>query len=429
MSTLQISLAVAGVILLCLIFAYNTWINRRNTPKRPDRTAIRQRLEPSDRASAASPAMPTARQQGVDITSMPPATAAMPAADSLALDPVLGSTPAGDAPGSPTPGQGPTNEPRPVPVTGELFPDISLTGATSHALPPDSAHDDGLTAAIAPVAERRRGGGLEPRIDAIVPLRLDSPVTGEAALLVQPATRRAGSKPFHIEGLNAATGLWEAIRPGQSYNQLQAGMQLANRLGALNDVEFAEFTAKVRQYAERIGATATLPEAAQEIARARELDQFASEHDAQLGFVIRPRDTAWSPGYIDQHAAAAGFTRAAMPGRMQLPSQVLGNAPLLLLSYDTQAVQATDQDQIAIHEILLSLDVPQVPREEKPFERLCESAQALCTSMDGVLCDQNGYPLPPQALDTIGSDLQALYDTLDARGLPAGSALARRLFS
>jgi len=49
--------------------------------------------------------------------------------------------------------------------------------------------------------------------------------------------------------------------------------------------------------------------------------------------------------------------------------------------------------------------------------------------MDGVLCNQEGQPLPTMALDAIVGDLELLYDQLDARELAAGSALARRLFS
>ena len=49
--------------------------------------------------------------------------------------------------------------------------------------------------------------------------------------------------------------------------------------------------------------------------------------------------------------------------------------------------------------------------------------------MDGVLCDQNGTPLPAMAMDPIAADLEQLYDQLDSRDLSAGSVQARRVFS
>ena len=77
----------------------------------------------------------------------------------------------------------------------------------------------------------------------------------------------------------------------------------------------------------------------------------------------------------------------------------------------------------------LSLDVPQVHRSEQAFARLRDVGAALAEAMDGVLCDQNGQPLPAMAMDPIAADLELLYDQLDARDLSAGSVLARRLFS
>jgi FtsZ-interacting cell division protein ZipA len=90
---------------------------------------------------------------------------------------------------------------------------------------------------------------------------------------------------------------------------------------------------------------------------------------------------------------------------------------------------AEDPTQSAIREITLSLDVPQVERSERPFVRMRESANALAQAMDGVVSDDNGSALSSDAMDVIGSELEQLYDTLDARDLSAGSVLARRLFS
>jgi len=128
-----------------------------------------------------------------------------------------------------------------------------------------------------------------------------------------PATRRAGSKPFAIEGVNAATGQWETPHAGQRYCAFQAGVQMANRTGALNEIEFSEFVVKAQAFADAINAAPDFPDMLQEVARARELDQFASDHDAQLMFMLRARQAAWSPGYVQQNAARLGFVPGAMP--------------------------------------------------------------------------------------------------------------------
>lgn len=271
--------------------------------------------------------------------------------------------------------------------------------------------------------------GLDALIDVIAPVAIDEDVSGEAALAAMPATRRAGSKPFGVEGLNMVTRQWELPAAGQRYSAFQCGLQLANRLGALNQIEYSEFVMKTQAFADALGGEPEFPEMLDEVARARELDQFASAHDAQLSFTLRAASTAWSPGYVAQNAARLGFVAGSIPGRMVLPSTERGGAPLLGLAFDTQAAMAEDPEQSALREVTLSLDVPQVPRHEQPFVRMRESAAALAATMDGVVMDDNGNLIAPAAMDVIGSELEQLYDTLDERDLSAGSSLARRLFS
>lgn len=278
-----------------------------------------------------------------------------------------------------------------------------------------------------PVLEKRPS--MDALIDVIAPITLEGPVSGAAVLAAMPATRRAGSKPFSIEGFNEAAQRWELPLAGQRYLMLQAGVQLANRSGALNDIEYSEFVMKTQAFCDAVNGTPDFPEMREEVARARELDQFAGDHDAQLSFVLRARHAAWSPGYVQQAAASLGFVAGAIPGRMVVPASGAGMPPVLSLSFDTQAAMADDPAQSAVRELTLSLDVAQVDRGERAFERMREAALALAAGMDGVVTDDNGLSLPAQAMDVIAAELEQLYDTLERRDLAAGSALARRLFS
>lgn len=368
MSTLQISLAVIGAVLLALILAYNAWNNARNAPRRPEREdAPRQEPGFDGHQPLAEPAV-----QGDDTA--------------------LGN------------------------VHTDLHSDFAATEPGM------------LTMTPVPYSADRRMA-LDALVDAIAPLALEQPLSGEAAMAALPATRRAGSKPFAVEGLNDATGQWETPTAGQRYRAFQAGVQLANRTGALNDIEFSEFVAKAQTFADDVGAAPDFPDMLHEVARARELDQFASDHDAQLAFLLRARQAAWSPGYVQQAAGRTGFVQGTLPGRLVLPSAMEGGGHAITLSFDTQAALSDDPEQSAVRELMLSLDVAQVHRSEAPFSRLREAATALCQSMDATLCDQNGTPLPAMAMDPIAADLELLYDQLDGRDLSAGSPQARRVFS
>jgi hypothetical protein len=206
-------------------------------------------------------------------------------------------------------------------------------------------------------------------------------------------------------------------------------VQLANRSGPLNDIEFSEFVMKTQDFCEAINGTPDLPAMRNEVNRARELDQFASGHDAQLVLMVQARRAAWSPSYIQQTAARLGFVMGSMAGRLVIPASTSGLPPVVSLTFDALAALADDPTQSALRQITLGLDVAQVDPSEKPFERLREVADALAHEMDGMVTDDQGAALSPEGMTVIAAELEQLYDMLAQHELAAGSPLARRLFS
>ncbi len=304
----------------------------------------------------------------------------------------------------------------------------TLGAAPDAATAEPALADPGLPAAAAR-APRRASARLDALIDAIVPLRVEAPVAAELALTHLPPSRRAGSKPFMIEGLNAETGEWEPPTLSQRYGEFQAGVQLANRAGALNEIEYSEFVQKVEAYAESVGAMADFPDMLDVVARSRELDAFAGEHDAQLAVRLQARGAAWSVGYLLQQAGRHGFVPGAVPGRLVLPAAAEGAPPLLTLAFDAQAALADEPERAVVRDATLAFDVPQTEREADPFALWQSSAHTLARDLDAAIVDDNGQPITDTGFAHIGGELGRLYDALLARDLAAGSAAARRLFS
>lgn len=383
-STLQISLAVGGGLVLAGVVAHGAWSARKNQPK-----------QPSPMPEPASTPQPL--QQSVQPTFKPLQSA--PGAASPAGAPAAGRT----APAAPAEAYARRQEPG-------FEADSNLAGLAELTIP-------------------EKKPGLDILIDAIAAVSLESVISGEAALAAMPSTRRVGSKPFSVEGLSVSTSQWEYPAAGQRYSAFQCGVQLANRTGALNQIEYSEFVIKTRAFADAIGGEAQFPDMNDEVGRARELDQFASDHDAQLSMGLQARETAWSPGYVQQWATKLGFVPGLIPGRMLLQASEPGHPPILVLTFDSQAAQAEDPEQTALHEFSMALDVPQVLRSEKPFERMCDIALKMAVHMDGVIVDGEGNRIRPDGMEAIHADLEQLYDRLDAHELSAGSVLGRRLFS
>ncbi|MEY2736308.1 MAG: hypothetical protein RLZ58_1717, partial [Pseudomonadota bacterium] len=204
MNELAVGLGILGGLVLAGVVAHGAWKQRRVTPRQAG---------PSDPANDSDPTDPFGAQR-ID----PPLDSAAEAAGAGAG--------AGDGAraGQAAPGQ-----------RAEPAADV-MTGA--------------LTSSV--IAPERRAL-LDPLIDVIAPIALEAPVSGDAALAALPSTRRAGSKPFLIEGLNEDTEEWESPQPGRRYTEFQAGVQLANRVGALNEIEFSEFVMKARAFADALG--------------------------------------------------------------------------------------------------------------------------------------------------------------------------------
>lgn len=366
MDDLTLALSAVGGIAILGVIAYNSWQVRKAGPKRAELPAVRD----------------AGHEPALEGLSAEPGPAALPEA---AVSPLL-------------------------PAAGE---------ARDHP---------GLALPITPLA-RRAPARLDALIDALVSLTLDTPVTGELVLAHLPSTRRAGSKPLAIEGLSVDTGDWEAPAPGARYSELQAGVQLANRTGALNEIEYSEFIQKVQAFADAVGAMVDFPDMLEVVARARELDGFASQHDAQLAVLLRARGAAWSVGYIQQQAGLQGFVPGSLPGRLVLPAAEAGAPPMLVLNFDSQVALSEDPSQSALRELTLSFDVPQTEFAAEPFAAWYDRARSLAAAMDAVVVDDRGQPLGPPAFASIDTELKRLYAALAERDLAAGSPAARRVFS
>ena len=426
MSNLQIGLAIAGGVVLAAVVAHSTWTSRKNKPRQAD---------------------PVVQDTLIESANLPPTNFETPLEPTF--DTTLSySTPSADSPSADPPQKSLSHDP---------VNDMALAmmqEATKHAQREPNAADlariaaDKAKAAERAAEEKRKQTNeaiiniaapdlipvekrpsLDALIDVIAAIEIDHPISGEATIASMPPTRRVGNKLFILEGLHTETGLWEQPRNGQRYGAFQAGVQLANRMGALNEIEFSEFVLKIQHFSDAINGAPEFPDMLDEVARARELDSFASAHDAQLSFTIKAVKTAWSPGYVQQNAARLGFVAGVIPGRMVVPAPVVGLPPILGLTFDAQAAMSEDPAQSAIWELTLSLDVPQVDRQEEPFARMVHTADELARVMDGAVTDDNGQALSQVAIASISKDLQALYDTLDDRDLSAGSVQARRLFS
>ncbi len=266
---------------------------------------------------------------------------------------------------------------------------------------------------------------VDDEIDCVIPVLLDAPVRGEKILPLLQTLRHVGSKPVHYIGLatpvSPSTGTeWREIVHGGVYTELQAGVQLANRSGALNELEYSELVVRLRQIADELGTEADIPDMSTVMSAARSVYQFVSQHDARLGLNIRSNGAPWEISTLLAALERQGFD-VRPDGRFVM----LDNDGTMLFSLTTNEPVTAEHTP----RLTLLLDVPCVAPQKDGFGAMVACAKLLVKRLDGTIVDDGNLVLSDAAIEEIAGQVSAFYDEMQAAGIPAGSHRALRLFT
>jgi FtsZ-interacting cell division protein ZipA len=260
---------------------------------------------------------------------------------------------------------------------------------------------------------------IDELIDCAIALILEAPARGEKILPRLHSLRHVGNKPVHFVG-QRDDGNWEEIATGGIYYGLYAGVQLANRSGALNELEYSELITRLRQLCDDIDAEPDVPDMGEVMARARALHQFVAEYDAQLSISVRAKGAPWAINTLLAALERHGFDLRP-DGRLVMPDGDGG----ILFSLSTNVTLADETTP----RLTLLLDVPRVAPLRDGFGAMTACARMLVARLDGEVVDDGNQPLPEPALAEIAEQVNAFYTSMDAASVPAGSTRALRLFA
>jgi hypothetical protein len=394
MTDLQISLIAAAGVFVAGVFTYNK-IQEYKAKKSVERAfstdhddvLMRTGEEPQLAPTPSAPAAPHARQE-----------------PSFSLD--------GTAPG----------------VAGG---EASAAAAALGALAADFTSDEGamLTASEDELAARANAASaaaaeqatalVDPLIDCLLPLALETPARGDKLLPVLQTLRMVGNKPVHYIG-KAVSGDWEPVVHGGVYTELQGGVQLASRSTALNELEYSELVTRLRAMADEIGAEPVIPDMIEVMAEARNLHRFVAGHDAQLGVNLQTNGAPWAINTLIGALEKQGFD-VRPDGRFVMPDGDGG----FLFSLSTNVTPAEETTA----RLTLLLDVPCVAPARDGFGAMVACARGLMARLDGTIVDDYNQPLSDAALTEIAGQVQDFYAEMNDADIPAGSTRAMRLFS
>lgn len=272
---------------------------------------------------------------------------------------------------------------------------------------------------VNPIVSAPPAGVLDAVIDCMITARPERPISGDHLIVLAQRYRHAGAKPVVFEGLLQGTTYWTRPRPGDVYEQVRVGVLLANRSGALNAIEFSDFMQIMEKISDELGFSAAntdaYPDMQETLAAAQALDQICARVDVQMGLSVAVPENMFNLSALQTLLESEGLTP-----RPDGKYAWLDEAGRMLF------VVAVN---VATPQFSFLLDLPRVPADSQPYARMTEKAKLLAAKTNGMVVDDNQRPLSEQGLQSIGQQLEVLYEEMRHAEIPAGSALAIRLFS
>ena len=265
---------------------------------------------------------------------------------------------------------------------------------------------------------------VSPRIDTVALILADDPVTRES---LSPLLEEldAHTTAVNVEGI--VDEQWTPIDGTErgSWRELRAGLQLASRAGPLDEDEIAAFNDAIARFAASINAVSQRESPAAAAARAIELDRFCAEADIEVVVNVIGRGGAtFALSRVKALGLERGMSETA-EGMLQRRAAD-GSVAYVIRRFEREG---TKPDAVYATGLTFALDVPHVADAPGTFAEMVALAQTYSMTFGGELVDDNRRPLTPQGLGAIARSLEQVFLGMQAQGVPAGSALAHRLFA
>ena len=317
-------------------------------------------------------------------------------------------------------------------VFGSRHDDVLLEGQPGAAPSPRPASGERIEPTFsampaAPTEAAAASGVLDPRIDFIASLESDAAAAGEAISTAIVDSTANPAKAVSWEGYNRQTAGWEPLATSGEYTMLRAGLQLADRKGAVSEQELAEFGVMTQAVAEAIGARIALADSGAALQRAQQLDALCVDVDVQIGLNLVTR-SAGAPGTRIRALAEAQGLALERDGRFHRRDDT-GLELYTLCNTEAAAFTADGMKALSTKGLTLLFDVARVPGGIATFDRFVEFTRSLAGALSAAIVDDNRQPLNDAGLAKIRAQLEVLYQSMEKQGIPAGSRLALRLFS
>jgi FtsZ-interacting cell division protein ZipA len=449
MTTLQIVLAIVGVTLIAIIVIYNV-LQERKFRKDADRMFSHKRedimLGESVRTEASKRRTDTQIQLSDTLAQASEAKHAVDEAEapplSMKLDRSTGTgsiltsleslssrdfveEPASMAPAPrreptvsvPPVEPPPREEPAPsaVPVEPVVAPVIRSTPIPT--LEEERFEEPGATLVMV--------SSLDAGTEYIARLKFAKPQLANFGPLLS-VLRRIG-KPVRAFGART-DGAWEPLssHPRNMYGQIEFGIQLADRGGALSQDQLDAFCRALYEFAAEEGGAVSCPDKEEALRLAQDLDLFCMDVDVLIGLNVMSAESR--PFTSEAMHSVAQEARLALEADGVFHARDDFGHSLFTLANQEDEPFPRDGRGLTTHGVTLLFDVPRVADGLAVFDRMTRLGFDLAWRLEGRLVDDNGRPVSEDSLNRDRARLAQYFSRMEARGIPAGGERALRLF-
>lgn len=265
---------------------------------------------------------------------------------------------------------------------------------------------------------------ISSKVDTVAVILADDPVMAEQLEPLLNALQ-SHTTPVRVEGI--VDEQWHPIEssPRRSWRELRAGLQLASRSGPVALDEIERFNQAIADFAGSIGAVSQREAPAQAAARARELDQFCADADVEIALnVIGQYGATFAAPKVKQLALEHGISETASGELVSFATD--GSTEFAIRRFEDPAKPASPSSYPGL---TFALDLPHAADPAGTLADMVRVADAFAKALHGQLVDDNRRPLTDAGLASIRRSLEKVVRDMEAHGVPAGSPLARRLFS
>lgn len=279
-------------------------------------------------------------------------------------------------------------------------------------------------------SDNRAPGGSPPgtdKLDYQVDLVAHSPIPHGG---LEKALKQLSDIANRVRLWGAANNGWTALdlHTAPKYSRVRATLQLVNRSGMLPPEDLLAFKRAFERCAVESEASLEAAEIEPLLEVARELDRFCQQSDIVVGLsVIAQKSGPFAGTKVRAWAEAAGF-QLRPDGVFQFNDEH-GHPSITMESHENPGFVPERIRTLTTNGVTLLLDVPKVANGVHAFDKLVNLARHLANAMGGALVDDNKMMVNESGLDQIRGQLKQIYQEMEARGIPAGSTQAMRLFS